>query len=101
MSLDAEKVKAYVNDKLLEAMQELEQDIVGEMKAKAPVDTGYLQNHITGETQVQGDFVVTDFKSEAPYSLYVDKGTSKMGAQPYFEVCLLGYERRLQAKLRG
>lgn len=46
----------------------------------APVDTGYMRDHIhahgTGPKSAQ---VI----SEAPYSVYVEYGTSKMAAQPF------------------
>jgi len=47
----------------------------------APVDTGYLASHI--EKEVTGKNTVT-VVATAEYSGYVDQGTSKMAANPFF-----------------
>jgi HK97 gp10 family phage protein len=47
----------------------------------APVDTGYLASHI--EKTVTGKDTVT-VVATAEYSGYVDKGTSRMAANPFF-----------------
>lgn len=47
----------------------------------APVDTGYLSSHI--EKNVTGKDTVT-VVATAEYSGYVDKGTSRMAANPFF-----------------
>ena len=58
---------------------------VDEWKATAtdlvPVDTGYLQSTLTGFTD--GEEVVCETLCD--YAQYVEYGTIKMGAQPYFE----------------
>jgi len=48
---------------------------------EAPVDTGYMASHI--EKTVTGKDTVT-VVATADYSGYVDQGTSKMKAQPFF-----------------
>ena len=97
MGLDANIAKKFINARILEAMTELQVEVIGEMKSKAPVKTGFIDN-IHGETEVSGDNVVSEFHSDAPYSVFVDKGTSKMNAQPFFDSSLIGYERRLKEK---
>jgi len=47
----------------------------------APVDTGYMASHI--EKEVTGKDTVT-VVATAEYSGYVDQGTSKMEANPFF-----------------
>lgn len=47
----------------------------------APVDTGYLASHI--EKNLTGKDTIT-VVATAPYSGYVDKGTYKMAANPFF-----------------
>ena len=49
-----------------------------------PVDTGYLQSTIHATTSGGS----ADFFADAEYAQYVEYGTSKMGAQPYFEPAL-------------
>jgi len=47
----------------------------------APVDTGYLASHI--EKEITGKDTMT-VVATAEYSGYVDQGTSKMAANPFF-----------------
>ena len=55
-------------------------DIEGRAKGRAPVDTGFLRSSIqgsmTGETEGRVDAL-------AHYAVFVEFGTSRMGAQPY------------------
>ena len=50
-----------------------------------PVDTGYLQSTISAETD---GATYAEFFAEAEYAQYVEYGTTKMAAQPYFEPAL-------------
>lgn len=49
-----------------------------------PVDTGYLQSTIHTEAGA----TYAEFFAEAEYAQYVEYGTIKMGAQPYFQPAL-------------
>lgn len=49
-----------------------------------PVDTGYLQSTIHAET----DGLSAEFFADAEYAQYVEYGTWKMRAQPYFQPAL-------------
>ena len=62
----------------LDRVGELMQDRAGQ---DAPVDTGYMASHI--EKEVTGKDTVT-VVATAEYSGYVDQGTWKMKAQPFF-----------------
>lgn len=48
---------------------------------EAPIDTGYMASHIEKETTGKDTVTVV---ATAPYSGYVDQGTWKMEAQPFF-----------------
>ena len=48
---------------------------------EAPVDTGYLASHIEKTTTGKDTITVT---ATAEYSGYVDQGTSRMAANPFF-----------------
>lgn len=50
-------------------------------QGNAPVRTGYLRDHIHTEMTGEAEATIT---SEAPYSGFVENGTSRMGAQPFF-----------------
>lgn len=65
--------------------QKMGQVFVEQAKATCPVDTGYLRNHIGFNADSGG----CEFWSDAPYSAYLEYGTSKMKAQPYFESSLM------------
>jgi HK97 gp10 family phage protein len=56
---------------------------VGEQVAKqlAAVDTGFMQEHTRGESDGQGK---GKLESTAHYAKFVELGTSKMAAQPFF-----------------
>ena len=66
------EIDSIIND--LAAEQALE-----EADRRAPVDTGYLQEHIIVEKR--GRF--WSLVSQAAYSIWVEFGTSKMAAQPF------------------
>lgn len=55
----------------------------------APRDTGFMAEHITVEEDGEKVFVV----SQAPYSVHVEFGTSKMAAQPFMRPALAETER--------
>lgn len=50
----------------------------------APVDTGFMHDHIFQTKVAQGHDLESSVESQAPYSLYVEFGTVKMDAQPFF-----------------
>jgi HK97 gp10 family phage protein len=62
-------------------MEEVGNQIVSDMQSRAPVLTGYLRDNITVEQANQDMLVII---SSAGYSAYVEFGTYKMGAQPFF-----------------
>ena len=70
--------------------------IHAEMVRTAPVDTGFLRSHITISHRRDG----VRLESEAPYSLWVDRGTSKMAPQSFFRNPLILGIRRLIRTLR-
>lgn len=65
-----------------EALREIAQIIVDEAQANAPVDTGYLRDHIRMTEESDTSVTVV---SEAEYSSFVEFGTRYMSAQPFFE----------------
>lgn len=55
--------------------------VEGRAKILAPVDTGFLQNSITTSALSEATYVVA---VGAEYGIYVEFGTRKTRAQPYF-----------------
>ena len=83
-----DKIKALFNKEAtkFDSMVAAELDRVGGLmqsraEMEAPVDTGYMASHI--EKEITGKDTVT-VVATAEYSGYVDQGTSKMKAQPFF-----------------
>lgn len=61
-------------------LEQLGNDLVDEMQATCPVDTGNLQSLISAEMDGENLNVVSD----AEYSGFVEYGTWKMEPQPFF-----------------
>jgi acyl carrier protein phosphodiesterase len=71
-------------------------EIRKEMKRIAPVDTGFLRDHIVERDIPEG----AEIESEAPYSGYLEHGTSRMFPQPFFRIPLILGIRRLMKRLK-
>lgn len=69
------------SETLADALRAAGDAFVESAQAAAPVDTGYLRDNITITTSSDTEVVI---ESEAEYSLFVEEGTSKMSAQPFF-----------------
>jgi len=54
-------------------------------KREAPVRTGYLRSSIRGIRQNRGNVLRALVRADAPYAGYVHDGTSRHGANPFFE----------------
>lgn len=63
-----------------EALRRAAESHVSVAKQLAPVDTGFMRDHIKVVEDNRGLSVV----SEAPYSIYVEFGTVNSDAQPFF-----------------
>lgn len=61
--------------------RQIGEDAVDDMQSHCPVRTGYLRDHIYIKELTAMTLYIT---SEAPYSGFVEFGTSKMRAQPFF-----------------
>lgn len=91
MSADVSQLRALATDlravsrttqpKVKAAVRKTLFDIEADAKVAAPVDTGNLRNSIS--TEVDGDGMGGVVGPTAEYGIYVELGTSVMGAQPY------------------
>ena len=59
---------------------------VSEAQDLAPVDTGFLRDHIGQTVTATPVSLHGEVRSLAPYSDFVNRGTSKMAAQPLWTV---------------
>lgn len=77
------RIPAYASEVKAQAealVQKSADNIVTGAQDRAPVKTGRLRDGI----QREGSGMQAKVTSEAPYSTYVEYGTSRMGAQPFF-----------------
>lgn len=82
-----------------QAMKKALGDIGTGAKNRAPVDTGALKSSITTQTQGNRDYARGEVGPTVNYGGFVERGTSRMRAQPYLrpatDAVLPGYEAAL------
>ena len=82
------KIQAF-NDiaysELGQKMFEVVNDFISDAKYFAPVDTGYLRDHITGRviSKVRGVVILGRIRSSAKYSIFQEFGTSRHREHPF------------------
>lgn len=64
-------------------------------KALAPVDTGYMRDHISQTKQASGSDLTARVESEADYSMFVEYGTVNQSSQPFFTPAFESAKRQL------
>jgi HK97 gp10 family phage protein len=74
------KISAQVQEKAIQAVQKAARDIEAHAKTVVPVRTGNLKNSILAE---QESDLVWHVAPHTDYAIYVEYGTSRMGARPY------------------
>ncbi|WP_435552755.1 HK97-gp10 family putative phage morphogenesis protein [Natrinema sp. CGMCC1.2065] len=77
-----ESMVESADDQLMKRMEEAEQNIQKEAQQRSPVDTGNLRASWTGLTEARRGTIMTEVGNTADYAEFVEKGTSKMAAQP-------------------
>jgi HK97 gp10 family phage protein len=60
-----------------------------------------MRDNISHTCEIVGEDVELDFISAADYSVYVEFGTSRQDAQPFFRPPLVGIEKRIKEKVEG
>lgn len=76
------------DDRLVERMEEAEQNIQKEAQQRSPVDTGNLRASWTGLTEARRGTIMTEVGNTTDYAEFVERGTSKMAAQPMLRPAL-------------
>lgn len=74
------EIVAGMRGKATLAVRKAAKDVQGQAKGGAAVDTGFMRSNI--RTMAQGKYA-SEVISHAEYSVYVEYGTYKMGAQPF------------------
>jgi len=75
----AQKVKDFQSSE----PKKIADEMVQKMQERAPVDTGFLRDHIS---VTNSDDTTAQVSSTADYSIYVEMGTRFQTAQPFFFV---------------
>jgi len=84
-------------NKVVPTIQSESSSIRSEMQSVAPVRTGFLRSHITNKNVADG----AEISSEAPYSGFVEFGTSRMTPRTFFRPALiLGWEKIKKTLIR-
>lgn len=86
---NAAKVMRNATEKGKEVMDQL-----------AAVDTGYMKSRNSSDSIAIGDKVVGVIENDTPYGIFVESGTRKMGAQPFFRPAVDVTEREIKAGMR-
>ena len=99
MSVELQLRTQEAEDKLLraaaEALNSAASSCADTARQLAPVDTGFLHDHISQTKEASEHDLEAEVTSEADYSLYVEFGTVKMDAQPFFTPSFESAKRQL------
>ena len=86
-------IKTGVNNGLQEIATAIESTTTG----LAPVDTGFMKSQI--DVMILNDTITAH--AGADYSSYVDQGTSRMSAQPFFSEPIRGITTAINTTVEG
>ena len=87
-----------IRSPIREGMERFAEDIILEMKRRAPVDTGRLRDSISWKWV--GDTLTIETGEDLPYPVYVEFGTYKMAASPFFFPVIDEFRPRLQEYMK-
>jgi HK97 gp10 family phage protein len=85
-------VPQKINAAIAQGFQEAGQQMVGDMQSTCPVDTGELQSSI-GVAEASSSTLRIEVGAD--YGIYVEMGTWKMAAQPFFYPIVDQYKDQL------
>lgn len=83
LSADLRTEAGRVGGRAAQVIRKTAKDIERDAKIMAPVDTGNLRNSISTTVGGSGSTLSVEVGPTAHYGIYVELGTSRMGAQPY------------------
>lgn len=102
ITIDNAKIDALVKKKAMAGMLEAAPEGATIAQSIVVVKTGYLRSTIRSEVSDSDRGIIGIIRAAAHYAIYVEKGTSRMAAQPYLLPTLYSYHDRLMAAfLRG
>lgn len=99
------KIQAFndiANSELGQAMFDSVNEFVSDAKYFAPVDTGFLRDHITGRviSKARGVVIIGRVRSSAPYSIFQEFGTSRHREHPFMMTAFNKNKFKMQERFR-
>jgi hypothetical protein len=98
---NTQKVIAGLREQVAQGINAACQMWVDEAKDLAPVDTGFLKEHIGQTLAASPNRLEGEIRSLAPYSGLVNSGTSKQAAQPFWTVAGLLVRAKFEYLLKS
>ena len=80
------KIMSALREQVAQGINNAAQFWTANAQDLAPVDTGFLKAHIGQTVAANSNSLSAEIRSLAPYSGFVNYGTSKMQAQPFWTV---------------
>ncbi len=97
----SEQIKAALREQIAQGINAACQMWTDEAKDLAPVDTGFLKEHIGQTKAANGNDLSGEIRSLAPYSSAVNYGTSRQSAQPFWTVAGLLVRQKFEWLLKS
>lgn len=76
-------IEAAIQNALVDAFSNISDQALDYMRSIVPVDTGALRDSCFAVVQVSGNRIQVIIGAGAPYTVYVELGTSSHSAQPF------------------
>lgn len=98
---NTEKIKVALREQVANGINAACQMWTDEAKDLAPVDTGFLKEHIGQTKAANANDLSGEVRSLARYSGHVNYGTSRQAAQPFWTVAALLVRQKFEWLLKS
>jgi HK97 gp10 family phage protein len=95
-----DQLSARMRQNISVVLNEGAQSQVSLAKQLAPVDTGYMRDHISQTEEASSESLRSVTESAADYSVFVEYGTINMEAQPFFTPAFESARRQVNNGLK-
>ena len=96
---NAAALSRQVRQDIAPVLNEGAESCVSMARQLAPVDTGYMKEHISQTEVATADELRATMESEADYSAFVEYGTVNMDSQPFFTPSFESAKRHVNNQL--
>lgn len=98
---NTQRVRAALREQIAAGINAACQMWTDEAQDLAPVDTSFMRDHIGQTKAANANDLSAEIRSLAPYSGYVNYGTSKQAAQPFWTVAALLVRQKFEYLLKS